>query len=185
VVTHRISADGTVGAATDTRPQSSDGRASHAHQVVVDPAGEYVLAVDLGVDTVFTYRLDVAGATLAETGRLVLPIGSGPRHLAFHPDGAYAYVANELASTVTVCAYAAGTLTAGQVASTVPEPGVANYPGEIAVSADGRFVYVSNRGTDTVAVFAVNEGGAHLTLVATPSCGGVWPRHLAIDATGA
>jgi 6-phosphogluconolactonase (cycloisomerase 2 family) len=185
VVTHRIAADGTVGAATDTRRQSSGGRASNAHQVVVDPAGEYVLAVDLGVDTVFTYRLDEAAATLTEAGRLVLPTGSGPRHLAFHPNGAYAYVAGELNSTVTVCAYAAGTLTAGQVTSTVPEPGVTNYPGEIAVSADGRFVYVSNRGTDTVAVFAVGEDGAHLTLVATPSCGGTWPRHLAIDATGA
>ncbi|WP_285681734.1 lactonase family protein [Actinoplanes sp. NBRC 103695] len=184
VVTHRILADGTVGAATDTRRQSSGGRTSHAHQVVVDPAGEYVLAVDLGVDTVFTYELDVTGATLAEAGRLVLPTGSGPRHLAFHPNGAYAYTADELASTVTVCSYAAGTLTAGQVTPTVRDPGVDNYPGEIAVSADGRFVYVSNRGTDTVAVFAVTEGGARLTLVATPSCGGAWPRHLAIDATG-
>jgi len=85
---------------------------------------------------------------------------------------------------VTVCGYADGTLTAGQVASTVLSTGVTNYPGEIAVSADGRFVYVSNRGTDTVAVFAVSEGGARLTLVATPPCGGTWPRHLAIDATG-
>jgi 6-phosphogluconolactonase len=184
VVTHRIAADGTVGPATDTRRQSSGGRASNAHQAVVDPAGEHVLAVDLGVDTVFTYRLDAAGGTLAEAGRLALPAGTGPRHLAFHPNGAYAYVAGELASTVTVCTYAAGALTAGQVVSTVPSPGVTNYPGEITVSADGRFVYVSNRGTDTVAVFAVSADGAHLTLVATPPCGGVWPRHLAIDATG-
>ncbi|MBM2619421.1 lactonase family protein [Actinoplanes sp. LDG1-06] len=184
VVTHRIAGDGTVGAATDTRRQSTGGRTSNAHQVVVDPDGDHVLAVDLGVDTVFTYRLDPAAATLAETGRLTLPTGTGPRHLAFHPDGAYAYVAGELNSTVTVCAYADGVLTAGQVTSTVLSPGVTNYPGEIAVSADGRFVYVSNRGTDTVAVFAVSAGGAHLTLVATPPCGGVWPRHLAIDATG-
>jgi 6-phosphogluconolactonase len=184
VVTHRIASDGTVGAATDTRRQSSGGRASNAHQVVVDPAGGHVLAVDLGVDTVFTYRLDQARATLAEVGRLALPTGSGPRHLAFHPNGGYAYVAGELASTVTVCAYADGVLTAGQVVSTVLSPGVTNYPGEIAVSSDGRFVYVSNRGTDTVAVFAVSEDGARLTLVATPPCGGTWPRHLAIDATG-
>ncbi len=184
VVTHRIAGDGTVSAATDTRRQAVGGRASNAHQVVVDPAGEYVLAVDLGVDTVFTYRLDPAGAKLAEAGRLTLPTGSGPRHLAFHPSGAYAYVAGELASTVTVCAYVEGALTAGQVASTVLSPGATNYPGEIAVSADGRFVYVSNRGTDTVAVFAVSEGGARLTLVATPPSGGIWPRHLAIDPTG-
>lgn len=184
VVTHRIGEDGAPGPATDTRRQSGGGRTSHAHQVVVDPAGAYVLAVDLGVDTVFTYRLDEEAAALDETGRLVLPTGTGPRHLAFHPGGRYAYVAGELNSTVTVCAYDDGTLTAGQVVPTVSGPVAGNYPGEIAASADGRFVYVGNRGTNTTAVFAVGDDGATLTLLDTPSCGGVWPRHLAIDATG-
>jgi 6-phosphogluconolactonase (cycloisomerase 2 family) len=184
VVTHRIAADGTVGAATDTRKHSSGGRAAHAHQVVVDPTGSYVLAVDLGVETVFVYRLGAATAKLTEVSRATLASGSGPRHLAFHPNGRYAYVAGENNSTVTVCGWAAGTLTVGQVRSTLLTTSATNYPGEILVSADGRFVYVSNRGTNTVAVFAVGNDGADLTLVATPSSGGNWPRHLAIDATG-
>ena len=31
--------------------------------------------------------------------------GAGPRHLTFHPGGRFAYLANELDNTVTVCAY--------------------------------------------------------------------------------
>jgi 6-phosphogluconolactonase (cycloisomerase 2 family) len=184
VVTHPIAADGTVGAATDTRKQSSGGKPSNAHQVVVDPAGAYILAVDLGQDAVFTYTLNAAGKKLARVAKTALAAGSGPRHLAFHPGGAFAYVAGENNSTVTVCAWAGGVLTPGQVIAAAPDTGVTNYPGEILVSADGRFVYVSNRGTNTVGVFAVGAEGATLTRIAAPSCGGDWPRHLAVDPTG-
>jgi 6-phosphogluconolactonase len=180
VVTHRINTDGTVSAFT--QKQTTGG---NTHQVVVDPTGQHVLAVDLGVSSVFTYRLDSTTATLVDARRATLAAGSGSRHLAFHPNGAYAYVAGESNSTVTVCAWSNGVLTPSAVRSTLlTSPGVANYPGEILVSADGRFVYVTNRGADTIAVFAVSDGGATLSLVATPSCGGAWPRHLAIDATG-
>jgi 6-phosphogluconolactonase len=185
VKTHRINTDGTVSAETDTRAQAVEGHASNAHQVVVDPTGEYVLGVDLGVSSVFTYRLDPDTATLTWVRRTPLEPGSGSRHLAFHPDGRFAYVAGELDSTVTVCSWSDGVLTRGQIASTLlGAGGPKNYPGEILTSADGRFVYVTNRGANSIAVFAVSDEGAKLTLVATPSCGGVWPRHLAVDATG-
>jgi 6-phosphogluconolactonase len=111
--------------------------------------------------------------------------GSGPRHLVFHPSGAVAYLANENNSTVTVCGWADGVLTANAVLPAADAvPGVTNYPGEIALSADAAYLYVSNRGTDTVGVFAVGPDGGTLTRVAGPSCGGVWPRHLALDPTG-
>jgi 6-phosphogluconolactonase len=180
-VTHPINPDGTVGPATDTRRQGSG---SHAHQVVVDPTGAWVLAVDLGMDAVFTYTLDAAAGKLTPAGRAGMTPGSGPRHLAFHPGGASAYLANENNSTVTVCAWADGVLTPGQVIAAAPDTGIENYPGEIAVSPDGRFVYVSNRGTNTVGVFAVEPGGSELRRIAAPSCGGDWPRHLAVDPTG-
>jgi len=177
-VTHPIHADGTVGAKSDTRKQGSG---SHAHQVVVDPTGAFVLAVDLGRDRIFGYVLDPAAGKLTAAGQTALAAGSGPRHLAFHPAGAFAYVAGENNSTVTVCAWADGVLTPGQVLPAAPDTGVTNYPGEIAVSADGRFVYVSNRGTNTIGVFAVGAEGSELTRIAAPSCGGDWPRHLALD----
>jgi 6-phosphogluconolactonase len=184
VVTHPIAADGSVGAATDTRRQALAGRRSNAHQVVVDPTGGYVLAVDLGVDTIFGYTLDARTGALVAARHTTLPTGSGPRHLAFHPNGRFAYVANEHAATVTVCAWAGGVLTPGQVIAAAPGAGVTNHPAEIAVSPDGRFAYVSNRGPNTVGVFAVGADGARLARVATPGCGGDWPRHLALDPGG-
>jgi 6-phosphogluconolactonase len=182
--THPIAANGTVGAATDIRPQGASGQQSHAHQVVVDPSGAFVLAVDLGRDSVFTYTLDAAAGLLTQVRRTAMAAGSGPRHLVFHPSLGFAYLANELNSTVTVCRWAGGVLTPGQVVAAAPSTGVTNAPAEIAVSADGRFVYVSNRGPNTVGVFAVSADGCRLTRIAAPSCGGDWPRHLALDTTG-
>jgi 6-phosphogluconolactonase len=181
VAVHRIEPDGTIGPETDLLVHKPE---AHAHQVAIAPDGVTILAVDLGTDTVYGYRLDPETGRLEETGRTGFAAGSGPRHLAFHPSGRYAYVVHELDSTVTVCTWADATLTAGPVCSTLDQPGGPNYPGEILVSADGRFVYVSNRGANTIAVFAVEDDGARLTLLATPSCAGDWPRHLAIDRTG-
>lgn len=185
VAVYPIQADGRLGAATDTRKHTpGSGQSSHAHQVVVDPTGRWVLAVDLGLDAVFGYEFDAAKGKLQERSRVRFAARSGPRHLVLHPSGEYAYVTGELNSTVTVCGWRDGTLTPGAVLSTRLKTSGKNSTAEILVSADGRFVYVSNRGDNTVAVFAVSGGGAALRLVATPSCGGDWPRHLAIDPTG-
>jgi 6-phosphogluconolactonase len=186
VSTHRIADDGTVGPVSDVRRHSTAAdRGGKPHQVVIDPSGEFVLAVDLGLETVVTYRLDAEAGALAEVHRTELRAGSGPRHLVFHPTGGCAYLANELDSTVTVCRWSDGKLIPERVLATLlASTTVTNYPGEILISADGRHVYVSNRGSNTIAVFAVLDDGATLTLLATPSCGGDWPRHLAIDRTG-
>ncbi|MEV6286750.1 lactonase family protein [Kribbella sp. NPDC051770] len=180
VAVHPVKADGSLAARTDLVKHV--GAAPHAHQVVQDPTGNYILAVDLGTDTVYTYTITTSGK-LNETAQATLKTGAGPRHLAFHPNGRFAYVANELDSTVVPCAYADGRLTPGTPLPTAPA-GPQNYPGEVIVSADGNFVYVTNRGHNSVAVFAVGDGGATLTRIATPSVNGDWPRHCAIDPTG-
>ncbi|MCW2502046.1 MAG: hypothetical protein JWO79_330 [Actinomycetia bacterium] len=177
-----IRVDGTVGPAVDVR---SHGGPSHAHQVVADPSGAYLLAVDLGLDAVIVYTLAQGTGKLTEVSRTAFPAGSGPRHLAFHPTRPIAYLASENSSTVTVCKFAAGRLTAGQVRSTVASASGLNYPGEVAVAPSGRYVYVTNRGQNSIATFAVSPDGASLTFAGAPSCGGNWPRHLAIDSTGA
>jgi 6-phosphogluconolactonase len=181
VAVHPVHDDGSIGSVCDLRVHQHNGRQARAHQVELDPTGTHVLAVDLGLDVVFTYRLDQTGR-LDETSRTTFAAGSGPRHLVFHPRGDFAYVVHELDSTVTVCRWQNGVLEPLDTLSTSPQS--PNYPGEIVISPDGRFLYVSNRGSNTVGVFAVEDGGAHLNLRSTPSCGGDWPRHLAIDAGG-
>jgi 6-phosphogluconolactonase len=194
VSVHPLLADGGLGERTDLVRHSGSGpdperqEGPHAHQVLPDVAGRHVLAVDLGTDEVITYTVGDDG-TLTTTSTAAFPAGMGPRHLAFHPGGEFAYVAGELDSTVVTAAYdqATGVLTPGRAVSTLPPdaPGTPrNYPAEVLVSPCGRFVHVSNRGHDSIALFAVEEDGAVLRFVETVPVGGAYPRHLALAPSG-
>ncbi|MEK9518039.1 lactonase family protein [Streptomyces venezuelae] len=159
----------------------------HAHQVLPDPSGRWIVSVDLGTDSVRICALDPATGALtlhAETG---LRPGAGPRHLAFHPAGTHAYVLNELAPTLTVCRWdaEAGVLEPLGETPVVPEgtPGP-SYPSEVVVAPDGRFLWAAVRGDDTLAVLSLTPDGAAATLVATVPCGGTWPRDLTLDPSG-
>jgi 6-phosphogluconolactonase len=195
VSVHPVRADGGLGARADLVTHKGSGpdrerqEGPHAHQVLPDLAGKHLLAVDLGTDSVYAYRLDTATGKLGLVSTAKVKPGAGPRHLAFHPTGKFAYIANELDSTVVAAAYDPdrGLLTPGQALRTVPVGAPAtprNYPAEVVVSADGRFVYVSNRGHDSVALFAVEQGGARLRFVEAVPTGGKFPRHVAFDPSG-
>lgn len=179
---HPVKTDGSLGQRTDLVKHV--GSEPHAHQILQDPTGKYLLAVDLGTDTIYTYT--IASGKLSLKSQAKVKTDAGPRHLAFHPSGGYAYVANELDSTIAVCRYdgATGKVTPGAAQATVPAGSPTNYPGEVIVSPDGRFVYLTNRGHNSVAIFAVESGGASLRRIGTPSCGGDWPRHVTLDPTG-
>jgi 6-phosphogluconolactonase (cycloisomerase 2 family) len=176
VVVHPLAEDGTIGASTDLVQHHGANRDPHAHQIRTDPSGQWVLAVDLGADSVYVYGL--ADGKLTQQQQLTLPTGAGPRHLAFHPDGARAYILGELRPEITVATWdaASGTLTAGQV---IPTAQAGNFPAEIATSADGRFVYASNRGDNTIAAFAVDDD--QLTSLGATPTGGDWPRHFTLS----
>jgi 6-phosphogluconolactonase (cycloisomerase 2 family) len=148
--------------------------------VRVDPTGRWVLAVDLGIDAVLTYTLDLdSGALTAGPVAKTAP-GAGPRHLAFGPGG-LVHVAGELDSTVTTYALNAETGTLerrGVAASTLQPAPDDNYPSEIGISDDGQFLYVANRGLDVIGTLAVD--GTDVRPVADTPTGGAWPRHLAV-----
>ncbi|MFI8824801.1 lactonase family protein [Streptomyces sp. NPDC053431] len=155
----------------------------HAHQVLPDPGGRWVLAVDLGTDSVTISALDPATGALRPHGVTALRPGTGPRHLAFHPAGTHAYVLNELEPTLTVCRWDAekGALTPLGETPVVPAgtTGPA-YPSEVVASPDGRFLWAAVRGADTLAVLALDADGDTARLVATVPCGGHWPRDLTL-----
>ena len=162
---------------------------THAHQIMADPSGRFVLHVDLGLDKIFVWKFD------AKQGKLVandppavsLPPGDGPRHVHFHPNGRWLYSIQEEGSTVVLFDYdaAAGRLTARQTLSTLPK-GFAgsNFCSEILVSADGNFVYAGNRLHDSVGIFAVGANG-ELKYVGEEWTRGDYPRSFAFDPTGA
>jgi 6-phosphogluconolactonase len=161
----------------------------HAHWIGADPANRFVLVADLGLDAILRYRFDATHGTLGQTEGPAcrLPPGSGPRHLAFHPDGRHAYVINELDSTVVTCAYdsSSGALWPRQRVSTLPaDVTVANTTAAVRVAPSGRFVYGSNRGHDSIVVFASDPTTGHLTSVEHVAIGGQEPRDFTIDPTG-
>ncbi|MGW4989672.1 lactonase family protein [Streptomyces mirabilis] len=187
VAVHPVDASGALGERTDLVTHSSpapgpgqDG--PHAHQFVTSPDGGHVLAVDLGTDTVYTYRLDQSKGTLTEVSQAHTRPGAGPRHLTFHPAGRFAYLANEVDNTVVVCAYdpASGRLTPGDPQSTGTGAGT-NYPAQLLVTANGSYAYLANRGHNSLTRYGVEAAGARLRLLDTVPVGGDFPRHLAFS----
>ncbi|MFE6164764.1 lactonase family protein [Streptomyces sp. NPDC056486] len=167
-------------------PQRQQG--PHAHQVLPDPSGRWVVSVDLGTDSVRVCELTAAGEPVLHREVALRP-GSGPRHLAFHPRGDLAYVLNELAPTITICAWdaAGGALKPLGEAAVLPGPTDGDgeaFPSGIVVAPDGRFLWTATRGQDVISVLALEEEGARPRLTATVPCGGHWPRDLAVDPSG-
>ncbi|MDJ0381151.1 lactonase family protein [Streptomyces sp. G-G2] len=161
----------------------------HAHQVLPDPSGRWVLSVDLGTDAVRVCSLDPADGELRVRSDMALVPGNGPRHLAFHPDGALLYVLNELRPLLTVCRWDAAAGAAepvGEVpvASEGASRAVRAYPSALVVSPDGRFLWAAVRGADTIAVLSLSEGGSKPQLTGSVPSGGRWPRDLALDPAG-
>lgn len=163
--------------------------ASHAHSILPGPDGRFIFATDLGSDRIFVYHLDLDKGELipADPPWLKLQPGTGPRHLAFHPDGRFAYVIGELNSTITVLNLDKqnGGLQPLQTLSTIP----ANYRGinlsaEIQVTPSGKFVYASNRGHDSLAIFAVDPATGQLSSAGHEPSRGQFPRHFTIDPSG-
>ncbi|MFJ3922978.1 lactonase family protein [Streptomyces sp. NPDC090022] len=174
---------------TGSGPDSDRQREPHAHQVLPDPTGRWVLSVDLGTDSVRVCALDGADGVLRPRGEAKLPPGNGPRHLAFHPGGELLYVLNELRPLLTVCRWdaASGEVEPVHEVPVAPEgaPGGARpYPSAVVVAPDGRFVWAAVRGSDTIAVLSLAGDPARPRLTATVASGGHWPRDLALEPAG-
>ncbi|MFI6491633.1 lactonase family protein [Streptomyces sp. NPDC050564] len=190
VAVHPIDASGALGERTDlvthASPPPGPGQdGPHAHQFITSPDGGHVLAVDLGTDTVYTYRLDQSKGTLTEVSQAHTRPGAGPRHLTFHPGGRYAYLANEVDNTMAVCAYdpATGRLTPGEAQSTGTGAGT-SYPAQILVTSNGAYAYLANRGHNSLTRYAVEADGARLRLLDTVPVSGDFPRHIAFSPDG-
>jgi 6-phosphogluconolactonase len=161
----------------------------HAHSVDVAADGRFAFCCDLGLDQVLVYRLDTERATLAPHGKAAVAAGSGPRHFALHPGGAFAWCVNELALTVTGFASdaAAGTLTEIQTLSTLPAnvtDRASFTAAEIAVHPSGTFLYASNRGHDSIAMYSIDKATGKLAFLGVEPTRAKAPRHFAIAPGG-
>jgi 6-phosphogluconolactonase len=164
--------------------------AAHAHSINLDNKNRFAIAADLGIDKLMIYQFD------DKTGKLTpnsaqpffqTQLGAGPRHFTFHQNGKFAFVINELTSSITSFAYDEnrGTLNELQTISTLPKDfSGANTCAEIHISPNGKFLYGTNRGHDSLAVYQIDEQTGKLTFVEHRSTGGKTPRNFTITSNG-
>jgi len=169
-------------------PHPTEQTSSHPHHCPFDRTGRFVVVPDKGFDRVFVYRVDTERGKLVEANppSVASRPGAAPRHVDFHPSAPYAYVINELDSTLTTYAFdpMKGVLEPRQVITTLPEGHTGNNStAEVWVARSGRFLYGSNRGHDSIAIFAIDPATGTLTSVGWESTQGRTPRYFGFDPT--
>ena len=194
VVIYPVRSGGAVGEASDVAQHSGQGGdpkrqdGPHAHCIILDASGQNAFAPDLGIDKVMIYRIDLKNGKFRPNGFAATKPGAGPRHFDFHPSGKFAYVINELNSTLTAFAYdkTKGALTELQTVSTLPSDfSGPNSCADIHVHPSGKFVYGSNRGHDSIVSYTIDPSSGKLNLIAHDSTQGKTPRNFGIEPTGA
>lgn len=163
--------------------------AAHIHCATVAPGNQYVLACDLGDDVILIFPIGPGrGDYVRVPMRVQARAGSGPRHVAFHPNGTFVYCIHEIDCTIDLYDWRMERgqpvmkLRKNSVVSTLAK-GVSakgNTACEIVISDDGRFLYSCTRGEDAIRVWQIDKDG-YLTEMQRMSCGGKTPRYIALD----
>ncbi|KAL4155199.1 hypothetical protein PRNP1_007312 [Phytophthora ramorum] len=156
----------------------------HIHSTTWLPNSSHVIATNLGGDDLLQYELDATKKTLKSLATVKRPPGSGPRHMALHPNGDVAYVTDELSNTV-------GVYTIDKEAALLSSMAVQNITtlpadftntstaADIHLSSNGKFVYVSNRGHNSIVTYKINADGT-LAPLSWESSRGQTPRGFTI-----
>jgi 6-phosphogluconolactonase len=179
-----VLADGSLGPARQTLEPGPC-----AHCIVTDPSNRFAFTACLGSDRIVQYVFDAKAGELTpnEVPFVATAKGAGPRHIAFHPSAKYAYVINELDSTMGAYAFdeRTGRLSPIQTITTLP----AGFSGkndcaDVHVAPSGRFLYGSNRGHDSIVIYSIDETTGHLELFGHEPTGGKTPRNFGLDPSG-
>lgn len=170
-------------------PNANRQEGPHAHMIMQGFDPRFVYNTDLGMDKILVYKLDDVNAKLLPTDMdASAEPGSGPRHIAFHPNREWAYVVNELKGTIEVFSVdkLTGALTRFQDISTLAE-GETREPGsaDVHITPNGKYLYATNRGEiSNIAMFAIDQESGKLRLLGHQSVKGKTPRNFVIDSSG-
>jgi len=192
---YTINPDGSLGQLADVVKHEGIGgdparqKGPHVHSIIPAKDGKFIYASDLGIDKIMIYAVDQKTGKLspAKTPFAQTGPGSGPRHLALHPSGNFAYSAAELTSTIASFRVdkSTGALTALETLSMLPDGYTGtSYAADIHFSPDGKFLYASNRGHDSLVIYAVDVKTGKLKLVGFEPTRGGHPRNFCMDKKG-
>jgi 6-phosphogluconolactonase len=159
----------------------------HAHSMVPAQAANLIFSADLGTDIVYCYKLDTITGKLDSLSKTYIKPGSGPRHIAFHPNKKWMYLLNEISGMVEgyLINYESGTLKILQTIQVIRDINSGAHASDIHIGPSGKFLYAAERDPEnTITVFSVNLNTGMLAMVEKVPSGGKVPRNFAIDPTG-
>ncbi len=157
---------------TDLRQHAGSGpnrqRQEEAHVHFSMALDGLVYVCDLGMDAIVAYQN--SDGLLREAGRVAMPAGSGPRHLAYsvkHPG--WLYCVSELNGRVYALKRSEAGYTVDHSVSILPvEFAGPNTAAAIHITEDGRLLLASNRGHDSIAVVPLHANGTFGAPVLSP-----------------
>jgi len=187
--------DGLIGSPSDAKkyvgssinPSRQEG--PHIHSAVISPDNRFLYVSDLGTDKIYIYEFNSSNGTLtpAKTQEVNVSPGSGPRHFVFHPSGKFAYLAEELTSSV--CTFSVNKVTGAldileDTVPSLPESFKAsNTSADIHTDVKGKYLYLSNRGLNALSIFSISPTGK-ISLVGHQETNGKTPRNFLVDPKG-
>ena len=180
----------------------------HAHSIRTEPSNRFAYAGNLGTDKVLQYRLDANTGELSPigSGSVSVPDNTGPRHLAFSPNGKFLYVDGEMSGTVTAFSIddASGALTRIAEANGIPErlklahgevrdarnndlkddPTPRIWAADLRMSPDGKLLLMSERTSSSVSAFTVDPATGGLKFLDNYPVQEQQPRNIAFSPDG-
>jgi 6-phosphogluconolactonase len=187
--------DGSIGGVSDAKKYTGNGihperqQSPHIHAAVISQDNKFLYVMDLGTDKIYIYEFNATEGTLqpASMPEISVVPGAGPRHFTIHPSGNFAYLVEELTSTVGVFSVdkTTGGLTILQDSvKSLPENFTdRNTAADIHTSVGGKYLYMSNRGADVLSIFTIGDDGK-ITLIGHQTTGGKVPRNFLVDPKG-
>lgn len=187
-----IDADGTLRSASahvrhvGSGPNQQRQTMAHAHCVLATPDDELIYVADLGIDRLVAYRMGGDGSLTAARQRdVMLPPGTGPRHIVFSADGQHLFMVSELEPTVMSFSLGAdGPPTVVSTIAIAPSGDATVQPAGIVLSPDGSHILVSLRVSNEVVGYSVDPQTGALRQTGRWPCGGATPRALAFTPSG-
>lgn len=155
--------------------------APHAHYIHQHPSDDNIYAVDLGTNKIIRYSSSIEG--LKQEGFISSEPGSGPRHLAWHPNGKMVYVLNELSGTLEGWEWTDNFSKRHQIIQLNPFPDSLDAgSADIHLSKDGQFIYTSLRGDfNEIIALSIDPESHQLAIIQRVDAGGLAPRNFTLS----
>ena len=162
--------------------------APHPHWAGFSADSRYMYVPDLGTDHIWVYAVDRVRPSLRVVQKSAAPAGSGPRHMAIHPDLDIAYVSDELKSRVSRYAIDRNNGSLRYLDSMAPAEETLEESwhsvSDIRVHPSGQFLYLINRGLDRISVFTINAETGELLPVQREPVRGTISRNIVFTDDG-